>query len=88
MAMIDYCANGDPIKNLWSAVINQAYEDLTVEQYSKKKSLRDYQKIKQSSAVNFFFSKNSSLSWICLNLGIPIKKVREKAKEIMVEEGI
>ena len=63
---IDYKQEGNPERNLWSSVVETAWDDL------KKK--------RNSQALNFFKSENSNFPWICAQLCLPKEEIRRRAE--------
>lgn len=71
---------GDPIRNLWAAVIRNALIDLRGRtSYGYGGSIQ----AAQISALHFFCSEDSMLPFICENIGIDISAVRSRAEKII-----
>jgi hypothetical protein len=81
---INYNLNGNPVRNLWAAVIMNALDDLNYKQLqpaitSHQRTQRTKCNLKKSSSYNFFRSKNSSFPWICQQLSLDGRAIRKKA---------
>lgn len=79
MQIEDYI-EGDPVRNLWSAVIKRAWDDLRVKSNYSYRRGKQLKNLNRGSAINFFRSPNSTLPWICKALGFDIVEIREKAE--------
>jgi hypothetical protein len=80
---VDYNLYGDPIRNLWAAVIMTALDDLKI-QYdpAPKYSGGKQRQIERRRARHFFRRPyDSNLSWICFHLGIDLDNILEAAKK-------
>lgn len=87
---------GNPIHNLWMAVIIKSWRDLKLRKklrqkiYNKEKLREDEQEkiYNMVRAKFFFFSDQSSLLWICEQLNLPIYKIRLNVKKRLKENDI
>lgn len=87
---VDYHLKGDPVRNLWSAVILNALDDLKIKYEEKPKwSSGISRQLDRQKAIWFFSNPHeSSLSWICGKLQIPLMDTIRKAHEINPEVKI
>ncbi len=80
---VDDKLEGDPIRNLWAAVIMTALDDLRIKQETAPRWSSGISRQLDRKRAIWFFScpHESSLSWICeklqLDLGSTIKRARE-----------
>jgi len=92
-AMIDDLARdserreGDPLKNLWAAVVETALDDLKDRSKYYKGNCTGAMKAERRGSINFFVSEHSRLPWICTELGLDIDSIRERAAEIIKEDS-
>ena len=76
---------GDPIRNLWAAVIETAFDDLKRATQTFKGRASGAKKAEVRWSMNFFTSENSTLPWICSALGLDIETIRAKARDVLRE---
>lgn len=76
---------GDPIRNLWAAVIETALEDLKRVTKTFKGRASGAKRAEVRWSMNFFTSENSTLPWICTALGLDIEAIRAKARDVLRE---
>lgn len=76
---------GDPIRNLWAAVIETALEDLKRATQTFKGRESGTKEAEVRWSMNFFTSENSTLPWICTALGLDIEAIRAKARDVLRE---
>lgn len=84
---VDCNQTGDPIINLWSAVILTALDDLKIEfQENPAWSSGKNRQANREKAI-WFFSRphESSLSWICQKLNLDLRATVKKARELCPE---
>ena len=87
---------GDPVRNLWMAVVIKSWRDLKLRKklrqkiYNKEKLREDEQaKIYNMIRARFFFlSEQSNFSWICEQLNLSFYKYRAKARKRLKENKI
>ena len=73
---------GDPIRNLWAAVIRNALLEV------KGKGIYNHgncgtARAARRQAIHFFRSEESMLSYICEQMGIDLQSVRSRAEKLM-----
>ena len=87
---------GNPIRNLWMAVIIKSWRDLKLRKklrqkiYNKEKLREDEQEkiYNMIRARFFFFSDQSNLPWICEQLSLSIGKNRVNAQKRLKQNNI
>ena len=81
---VDCNQNGDPIRNLWAAVILTALDDLKIHYDSNPKwSSQINRQIDRRQAIWFFsYPNQSTLGWICEKLQIDLQSTVKKAHEV------
>lgn len=87
---VDHNLYGDPIRNLWAAVILTALDDLKIRfEQNPKWSSGINRQLNRRQAI-WFFSRpeDSSLSWICKKLNLDLQATVKKAHEICPEVKI
>ena len=81
----DFDKAGDPVRNLWAAVLRTAFESILSTQ-RRKNNVTDIvarkRRANMEKAMWFFLSEDSSLRWICHHLDINVDRVRAKALEL------
>lgn len=87
---VDYHLKGDPVRNIWSAVILNAMDDLKIKyEENPKWSSGISRQLDRQKAIWFFSNpKESMLSWICEKLQIPLRETIKRAHEINPEVKI
>lgn len=88
--------DGDPVHNLWMAVIGKSWRDLKLRKRLKakiynKEKLREDEQEKVYNMIRarfFFFSEQSNLPWICEQLNLSLYKARLRAKKRLSENEI
>lgn len=78
---------GDPIRNLWSAVILTALDDLRIAFNNNPRwSSGNERQVNRKKAIWFFsYPNQSSLAWICQKLNLDLQSTVKKAHEICPE---
>ena len=87
---------GNPIRNLWMAVVIKSWRDLKLRKklrqkiYNKEKLREDEQEkiYNMVRARFFFFSDQSNFPWICEQLNLSIHKIRARAKKRLKQNNI
>lgn len=84
---VDFNLYGDPIRNLWAAVILTALDDLMIKYNPAPKYSGGVEKQRNRRQAIWFFSQpsQSSLSWICQKLNIDLRATVKKARELCPE---
>jgi hypothetical protein len=87
---VDDKLEGDPIRNLWAAVIMTALDDLKIGYDANPKWSSGISRQLDRKKAIWFFSEpyESSLSWICEKLNIDLIATVKKAHEICPEVKI
>ncbi len=82
--LVDYNLEGDPFRNLWSAVVTTALDDLQIKyDPAPKHSGGIVRQLDRQQAIWFFSCPDESLlSWICQMLQIDLQAVIKRAAEI------
>ena len=87
---------GNPIRNLWMAVVIKSWRDLKLRKklrqkiYNKEKLREDEQEkiYNMVRARFFFFSDQSNFPWICEQLNLSIGKSRVNAQKRLKQNNI
>lgn len=87
---------GNPIRNLWMAVVIKSWRDLKLRKklrqkiYNKEKLREDEQEkiYNMIRARFFFFSDQSNFPWICEQLSLSIGKCRVNAQKRLKQNNI
>jgi hypothetical protein len=87
---------GNPVRNLWMAVIIKSWRDLKLRKklrqkiYNKEKLREDEQEkiYNMVRARFFFFSDQSNFPWICEQLSLSIGKCRVNAQKRLKQNNI
>jgi hypothetical protein len=81
---VDCNQAGDPIRNLWAAVILTAFDDLKIPYESNPFwSSQINRQINRRQAIWFFSNpQDSTLDWICQKLNIDLEATVKRAHEI------
>jgi len=87
---VDYNLYGDPIRNLWAAVIMTALDDLKIQYDPAPKYSGGRQRQIERLRARHFFRRpyDSNLAWICFHLGLDLDRVVERAKKNLSFEPI
>lgn len=82
---VDY---GDPIRNLWARVIDNALDNLVIPNRKFSSNIFRTKTMESMAAKAFFFGKESNLDWICSHLDLSGELIREKAQRVLCGEEI
>ena len=87
---VDHNLYGDPIRNLWAAVITTALDDLKIHFNQAPKYSGGRQRQIELRRARHFFRRpyDSNLAWVCFHLGMDLERVLEAAKKNLSSEPI